>query len=304
MFSDTKRFFRTGSMLLGAGLVLAACESGTQSVAGPDAHRPSFAVDGAAEVGEFEVCKFYSGGVGPAVTIDFTVDFNGDGLGGPQDLAGSVVLGDGECAIVHTYDESNSNNGLQIQRVTVTEQVPAGYDPSYVLTSILLFGAPVVGPPTAGNSASADMLSQPDNGFLVEFTNTLIPRGNEGCTPGYWKQSHHFDSWTAPLAPGALFTAPGFTSPGSDARVKRGKTENNVSTQLQALQANQGGLAALTRHAMAALLNAASPDVAYAFTQAEIIQLYNDAVAGLIDVEATKDDFDAANNGAGGCPLN
>ena len=33
-------------------------------------------------------------------------------------------------------------------------------------------------------------------GFVVTYWNTLLPpEGGEGCTPGYWKQSHHFDSW-------------------------------------------------------------------------------------------------------------
>ena len=27
------------------------------------------------------------------------------------------------------------------------------------------------------------------------------PTGGQGCTPIYWKQEHHFDSWESPLAP-------------------------------------------------------------------------------------------------------
>jgi hypothetical protein len=262
---------------------------------------PLFVVDGSVELEEFEVCKIYSGSVGPAVTIDFTVDYDANGS---IEAAGAVLLADGECAVVHAYNQSNSSGGTQIQRVTVTEQVPPGYTPSYVLTTLSGSGS-VVGPPTPGSSVSGDMISNPDNGFLVEFTNTgTVVGGGEGCTPGYWKQEQHFSSWTPPLAPGALFTAPGFTSPGSDARVKRGRNEHDVATQLDALDANQGGLAALTRHAMAALLNAASPDVAYQFTESQVIQMYNDAVAGSLDVETTKNAFDAANNGPGGCPLN
>ncbi len=42
-------------------------------------------------------------------------------------------------------------------------------------------------------------------GALVRFTNTptiiIEEGGDEGCTPGYWKQDHHFDSWEG-YAPG------------------------------------------------------------------------------------------------------
>jgi len=298
--------FLTSKSLIISTVLFVACEAATPGAVGPDnpldaLGSPAFAVDGTVEIAEFEVCKTYSGAVGPAVTVDFTVDFDGDGS---NEIVDFVSLGDGDCAIVHTYDETNSNGGLQIQRVTVTEQVPPGYDPTYVLTT-KVGASEVTDPPVAGNSASGDMLSNPDNGFLVEFVNTEIPvTGGEGCTPGYWKQAHHFDSWTPPLDPASMFTDPGFTSPGSDARVKRGRNENDVASQLDALEANQGGLAALTRHAMAALLNAASSGVSYAFTQAEVIQMYNDALSGALDVETTKDLFDAANNGPDGCPLN
>ena len=32
-----------------------------------------------------------------------------------------------------------------------------------------------------------------------------MPGGGEGCTPGYWKQPHHFFAWTAPYTPDTLF---------------------------------------------------------------------------------------------------
>ena len=93
---------------------------------------------------------------------------------------------------------------------------------------------------------------------------------------------------------------PSFDSPGSHARVRRGRDVVNVMTQLQALQANQGGFAALTRHAMAALLNAASPSVAFAFTEEQVVQMYNAAIDGG-DVEGTKNAFAEANEA--GCPI-
>ncbi len=53
---------------------------------------------------------------------------------------------------------------------------------------------------------------------------------------------------------------------------------------------------------MAALLNAASSGVSYAFTSTQIVNMYNDVVSGFLNAEATKDGFAAANEA--GCPLN
>lgn len=128
-------------------------------------------VNGVAELAEFEVCKQYAGAAGPAVTINYTVDFDGNGS---IEVASSVSLADGQCAIVHTYQEVGSNNGTQVQRVTVTEQVPSGYSASFVKTTVTNSGS-TTGPVTAGNSTSGDMQSNPDNGFLVVFTNTADP---------------------------------------------------------------------------------------------------------------------------------
>jgi hypothetical protein len=130
-------------------------------------------VDGIVEIPEFEVCKFYSGTPGPAVRIDYTVDFDANGS---NEITDFVELGDGECAIVHTYDETDSNNGLQVQLVTVTEAVPPGYSAACALSSIgAVGGVPIPGTCLADNSASGAMTSNPDNGFLVEFTNTEDP---------------------------------------------------------------------------------------------------------------------------------
>lgn len=125
-------------------------------------------IGGVAEIAEFEVCKVYSGAAGPAATIGYTVDFDANGS---IQNSGTVQLSNGQCAVVHTYQEANSNNGLQVQRVTVTEQVPSGYTASYTVT---LAGASAGGS-VAGASVSGDMTSNPDNGFLVVFTNTEVP---------------------------------------------------------------------------------------------------------------------------------
>ena len=112
--------------------------------------------------------------------------------------------------------------------------------------------------------------------------------GGEGCTPGYWKQRHHFDSWTAPYTPDTPF-ADVFEDafPGK--------------TMLDVLKQGGGGLKALGRHTVAALLNAASSEVSYDLTVNEVIEAFNDVFAGG-DYEDLKDYFEGFNEQ--GCPLN
>jgi hypothetical protein len=70
--------------------------------------------------------------------------------------------------------------------------------------------------------------------------------GCTGCTPGYWKQEHHFDSWEG-YAPGDYVDDAFECGP--------------HITLLEALKAKGGKENALLRHAVAALLNAAHPDL-------------------------------------------
>ncbi len=117
------------------------------------------------------------------------------------------------------------------------------------------------------------------------------PAGGEGCTPGYWKQEQHFDSWTAPYAPATLFSAvfedafPGLTL-------------------LQVLSLQGGGLNALGRHTVAALLNGASGGVSYDLAAAQVIAEFN-----ALYPSADKDSYEALKNtfatfNEQGCPLN
>lgn len=124
------------------------------------------------------------------------------------------------------------------------------------------------------------------------------PGGGEGCTPGFWRQEHHFDSWVG-HAPtdlfGSVFDLPSGLEP----------PEQNANpaelSLLDALVLRGGGVNALMRHAVAALLNAASPDVDYDLTEAEVVQAFNDALTDST-IEATKDELEAFNEQ--GCPLN
>jgi hypothetical protein len=116
----------------------------------------------------------------------------------------------------------------------------------------------------------------------VTFKNVgTPPNGEAGCTPGFWKQPHHFEYWTEPYTPATLFGDVFLDAlPGK--------------TLLDALEEGGGQLDALGRHSVAALLNAASPDVDYGMTPDQVISAFNAAyLSG--DYETQKDAFEALN---------
>jgi cysteine-rich repeat protein len=113
------------------------------------------------------------------------------------------------------------------------------------------------------------------------------PMGGQGCTPGYWKQSHHFESWV------------GF-DPSDDYETVFGVDASFELTLLGALKQGGGGEKALGRQAVAALLSASSDGVSYFDTVAGIISRVQAAYASG-DFEIVKDLLDEENNA--GCPL-
>jgi hypothetical protein len=119
----------------------------------------------------------------------------------------------------------------------------------------------------------------------------LPPLVYQGCTPGYWRQDQHFDSWV-----------PTGYAPGDDFEAVFGVDASfDPHTLLDAVWLGGGGEFALARHAVAALLNAAHPAVNYQFTEAQVIAGVQNAYA-TGNFEPFKIQLDFANNA--GCPLN
>jgi uncharacterized repeat protein (TIGR01451 family) len=126
---------------------------------------------------------------------------------------------------------------------------------------------------------------------VVNITVEQPPAG-EGCTPGYWKQKQHFDSWNT-YSPNQQFSSV-FDN------AFPGKTLQQVLAQ------GGGGLNALGRHTVAALLNA-DAGLNYPYTTAEVISQFNAAYPGSnASYELLKNQFASANevDETGGCPLN
>ncbi len=115
------------------------------------------------------------------------------------------------------------------------------------------------------------------------------PPDLEGCTPGYWKQEHHFDSWPADLAPEDLFVD------------VFGVDAFPGLTLLDVLDQGGGGLIALGRHSVAALLNSLTADVNFEFTDGDVLDGFEHAWDSG-SFTKMKNNFEDANED--GCPLN
>ena len=121
-------------------------------------------------------------------------------------------------------------------------------------------------------------------------TTTTTPEGGEGCTPGFWKNNADkkgASQWTDPYDPTDLVSSVFSAAPAGIGSL----------TLLQGLELGGGGVNALTRHAIAAVLSAAHPDIDYPLTVAEIVAAVNAAYGGDADaIEDLKNDLDAFNH--------
>ena len=132
-------------------------------------------------------------------------------------------------------------------------------------------------------------------------TATPTPIPFQGCTPGYWRQSQHLDSWVATgFAPNqtleSVFDVP--DTFGLDNRTLRSALSFTGGS------GTTGGARILLRAAVAALLNSAHPDVNYPRATADVIADVNAALASgnRATMLALAQELDADNNL--GCPLN
>ena len=135
-------------------------------------------------------------------------------------------------------------------------------------------------------------------------TPTPTPDFGDGCTPGYWKAKPHLDSWPATgYSPnqqlGTVFTFPASLSSLSSVTLLNALSFNDTPKNSVA-----GGAKILLQAAVAALLNAAHPDVDYELTTNEIITQVNAALASgnRATMITLKNLLDQYNNE--GCTLN
>ena len=221
---------------------------------------------------EVRVCKYGSDG-------NFSVT-------APTGNIASIDIADGECKIV-------AEGAGPVKGATVTENLSAGQSVDSIVittgiaTSAQTFPNSTIITKFTDGRTSASARYGLEHGSVMKFYNSVIV-GGEGCTPGYWKQSQHFGSYPAGYDPDDLFDT-------YFADAFSGMTLVQVASQ------GGGGLNALGRHAVAALLNAASTDVDYDLTVAQVIAAFDAAFASG-DYEDQKNIFEGLNEQ--GCPLN
>ena len=143
--------------------------------------------------------------------------------------------------------------------------------------------------PSCG-TATGEAFNSHLSGIFVDGTEACADPGDAGCTPGFWKNTRkHLPAWVG-YAPGDLFS-----SVFEDAF--SGKTLKQV------LKAKGGGLNALGRHTVAALLNGANSDINYGMSDAEVIAAFNEVYPGTkAEYTALKNEF--ADDNERGCPIN
>lgn len=260
---------------------LAACtDAPTVAPARVEVKRPSLLVAGTLTsstplLGHFIVCK---GGAGSG-TFSAARSAVGTGFDVNATAVASLTLAAGQCEVV-VNDAAGADGG---ENVAITETGGG------TLQSIAGFFIGINGITPITATQGEPFFINSFHGVVLTFVNALAV-GNQGCTPGYWKQDQHFDSWPVSL-----------TTTFADAGFSFGFT----GTLLSGLQAKGGDVNALARHAAAAYLNSLASGVNFSLTTAEVIAIANGTgiYAGL-SVEERKDLLEAANQGVGGCPLN
>jgi hypothetical protein len=140
-----------------------------------------------------------------------------------------------------------------------------------------------------------------------EVTVDTQPCGGEGCTPGFWKNNadkHEANAWDC-YSPNTKFS----TVFGETITIFLGGNPKKSSSYLtdptlfEALGANGGGINALARHGVSALLNACSDCVDYSIpTPGAVIDAVHDAIeSGEDAIDALHEELAGYNEA--GCPI-
>lgn len=156
---------------------------------------------------------------------------------------------------------------------------------------------------------TANPLDLPDELFDEDCAEicTEPSGGDEGCTPGFWKNNgdkHGASAWDC-FSPDTPFSAVFWLN---EPLTIRGKGQSTITdpTLLQALGANGGGVNAMVRHGVAAMLNACSDCVDYAIGDPlQVIFKIEDTLNG-VPGAYTVDELHSmfAENNEAGCPVN
>jgi hypothetical protein len=229
-----------------------------------------------------------------AGTFTFDVQVNGGAISEVSITVGAGQVNTRVCAATALFNSDLPS--AQVDQVLIVEDNPgAGVTTTVDIDQYFIQGITYhanaladqfnVAPRTARVFINDDMEKR------VTFTNTTAPTGNQGCTPGFWKNNadkHDASQWGA-IDPDATFTS-----------VFGANDLPAGTTLLEALNLGGGGVNALARHAVAAYLNSQAGAPNYQYTTAQVISMVQTAMSSN-NYDAAKDLFAAANES--GCPL-
>ena len=261
-------------------IALAACSSDlptTSDLISPES-APLLAVEGESGLLDVGICKSWLGET-PAPAIDWRFEWTATSA--PTSGSTTIRAFESGARCVELADWPEGTN------VTVTEVIPEGFFLESILLSPRVIGAPGT---LISDTDPPSVTFSINEVRKVWFKNDRLdspppPVGGQGCTPGFWRQLHHFEHWVG-YDPDDLYSA-------VFGVIRAGTLLENVT-------ARGGGENALARHSVAALLNASSPFVDYDLSVADVIAAVQAAFA-TGNFEATKDHFEGLNEQ--GCPL-
>ncbi len=266
----------------GAG-ILAVIDDGTsQSIELRDGNDLAFInFDPTLDTTVAQTYNFAAAGTDRTATLDmFFSSVAGNASGGGSERPSSIEVTSGGVTTIFS-DLLDSVDGQEWDTVEISANVPAGA--TSLTVQALSRDDNATGNRPASFAWNAAALTLPDVPPTPTPTpppptptstpppptptpTATPPAGGEGCTPGYWKQMQHFDSWVD-------------YEPGDDYETTFEVDASFTKTLLGALKQGGGKEKALGRHATAALLNAAAGGVDYEFSESEVIQLVQDAYA-------------------------
>jgi hypothetical protein len=234
----------------------------------------------------------------PCIDIQKTVDCNDDGVFLDEDYGTTGDTGHWRivvtnCGTADLFDVTVwDTNGMSWGPFDLPAGDSVQYDYDTIVNETTTNWAYVEGYDAAGGI------------WYDEDDATNVITGGEGCTPGYWK--NNADKWGASAwvgyAPGDSFEA----IFGVDVTLRgNGKATYPAPTLREALDANGGGINALARHAVAALLNISNPDIGYGIgSTAALITMVHDAIMSGDEAEIDALHMLLADYNEAGCPLN
>ena len=229
----------------------------------PSTARPQLAVTPPSPVQEqLQLCVN-----GPAGTYSFTVGENDPSNVNTLNAGTAVNVNADQCVLISTTD---GNGFFDTARVSVNwTGVPTTVTLTDVDITEYIYERRTDASPTStvnttvAGPATSFLLRIERAGLLIYNFAGIPQEVLEGCSPGYWKQSHHFDSYPAAYTPTTLFSS---------------VFENAFpgKTLVQVLSQGGGGLNSLGRHIVAALLSSEA-GLNTGYTTQEVIDAFNAA---------------------------